>query len=183
VIKVEGLALAVAATVALWTACGRSGKPVARPEALRSLPGGALLPAPRFQPPADGVLTDEQVERFIRVRRAAKGRTDAESARALGVPSEELAWTRARIVEALVALDEQRVRTASAEVYAKALAQMRASRTSVHNAERARALDEQIAALERERASLRREESPSAALARNMQRVAGRRTELEAVAP
>lgn len=156
---------------------------MSRPGALRSLPGGALLRAPRFRPPADGVMTEEQVERFIRVRRAAKGRTDAESARALGIPPEELAWTRARIVEALVALDERRVRSASAEVYTKALAQLKASRTSVRNTDRARALDEQIAALERERASVRREESPSPVLARNMQRVAGRRAEIELVAP
>ena len=180
--KLGALALV---SILLWatTACRRSPRPASRPGALRSLPGGDLLPTPRFQPPADGLLTDEQVGRFIRVRRAAKGRTDAESARALGVAPEELAWTRARIVEALVALDDRRVRAASAEVYAKALAQLKASRASVRDASRARALDEQIAALERERAAVRREETPAPALARNMQRVAARRAELESVAP
>lgn len=182
-IGIRRLALATAAAVALAASCGRSERPKPRPVALPLLPEGGLLPAPGFRPPADGVLTDEQVERFIRVRRAAKGRTDAENARALGIAPEELSWTRARIIEALVALDERRVRSASAEAYGKALAQLRASRAVTHDADRARALEDQIAALERERASLRREESPSPALARNMQRVAGRRAELEAVAP
>ena len=176
-------ALALASILLSATACRRSPRPASRPDALRSLPGGDLLPTPRFQPPADGLLTDEQVGRFIRVRRAAKGRTDAESAQALGVAPEELAWTRARIVEALVALDERRVRAASAEAYGKALTQLKASRASVRDPGRARALDEQIAALERERAAVRREETPAPALARNMQRVAARRAELESVAP
>ena len=176
-------ALALACVLLSAAACGRSQKPASRSEALRSLPGGNLLPAPQFRPPADGLLSDEQVGRFIRVRRAAKGRTDAESAQALGVAPEELAWTRSRIVEALVALDERRVRAASAEVYGKALTQLKASRASVRDPGRARALDEQIAALERERASVRREETPPPALARNMRRVAARRAELEAVAP
>jgi hypothetical protein len=182
-VKEPFLPLAVLAA-ALLVDCDRPQKPAAgRPASVGALPRGVLLPAPRFRPPADGLLTDDQVERFIRVRRAAKGRTDAETARALGVLPEELAWTRARIVEALVALDERRVREASAEVYAKALAQVKAARASVRDSANVRALEEQIAALERERATVRREETAPPALARNMRRVAGRYAELEAVAP
>jgi hypothetical protein len=129
------------------------------------------------------LLTDEQVERFIRVRRAAKGRTDAESARALGVLPEELSWTRARIVEALVALDEKRVREASAEVYAKAVAQLKAAQSAARNPSDARVIEEQIAALEKDRSAFRREETSPPAPARNIARVAGRRAELEALAP
>ena len=147
------------------------------------LAGAAILPQPAFRAPADGVLSDSQIDQFLRVRRASKGRTDAEAARALGIPPEEFAWARARIVEALAALDDRRVREASAEVYAKTLAQMRAARAAVRDPQRARIVDEQIAVLERERASLRREATAAPALQMNMQRVAGRRAELEPLAP
>ena len=150
-------------------------------------PGGparsSLLPAPRFLPPADGVVTEEQIDRFLRVRRAAKGRTDAEAAGALGVLPDEIAWTRARVLEALVALDERRVRESAAEVYARSIAALRTARGAARDPGRVRALEEQIAALERERLGVRREETPSPTLARNMRRVSARRAELEAVAP
>ena len=123
------------------------------------------------------------MDRFLRVRRAAKGRTDAESARALGISPEEISWTRARIVEAMVALDERRVRESSGEVYARTLATLRAARTGVTNPERARALEEQIATLERERSSLRSTEAPGPALSANMHQVAARRAEIEPLAP
>jgi hypothetical protein len=164
--------------------CGRAPRGGPPPKAEAASGGaGALLPAPRFVPPPDGVLTDEQVDRFLRVRRAAKGRTDTGAARALGIPPDEIAWTRARVIEALVALDERRVRESSAEVYVRAVAALRAARGGARDPARVRALEEQIAALERERLSLRREDTPSPALAGNMRRVAPRRTELEAVAP
>jgi hypothetical protein len=178
---------AVLAALALSAAlaCRRDSRqpPVDAGKAIRQLPGGSLLPTPAFQPPADGILTADQVDRFLRVRRAAKGRTDSESARALGISPEELSRTRARIVEAMVALDERRVRESSAEVYAKTLATLRAARTGVTNPERAKSLEEQIATLERERATLRITETPGPALAANMQRVAARRTEIEPLAP
>ncbi len=117
------------------------------------------------------------------MRRGAKGRTDDESARALGIPTDEFAWTRARIVEALVALDDRRVRDASAETYAKAIAALRQARQSTRDSARARTLDEQIATLERERAGIRRGETPAPAAAENMRRVARRRAEIEALAP
>ena len=49
--------------------------------------GGVEEPAvTRFQPPADGLLTDAQLGRYARVRRAAsRGRSDGDSARAVGV--------------------------------------------------------------------------------------------------
>jgi hypothetical protein len=117
------------------------------------------------------------------VRRAAKGRTDAESARALGISGDEVAWTRARIIEALVALDDRRVRDASAEAYAKAIAALRQARQSTRDPARARTLDEQVATMERERAAIRRGETPAPAAGENMRRVARRRAEIEALAP
>jgi len=175
-------ALALSAAV---LACRRNGpRPAVDPaKAIRRLPGASLLPTPAFRPPADGILTADQVDRFLRVRRAAKGRTDSESARALGISPEEISWTRARIVEALVALDERRVREASAEVYARTLATLRATRAGMTNPDRAKALEEQIATLERERSSLRSTETPGPALAANMQRVASRRAEIDPLAP
>jgi hypothetical protein len=181
-------AVATRGLAALWAlawaaACGRSEGPPAGPAPAQPLRGGVLAPPPRFRPPADGLLTDEQVETFIRVRRAAKGRTVAEAARALGVLPEELSWTRARIVEAMVALDEKRAREAAAEGYARAVVQLKAAQSAARNPSDARVVEEQIAALERDRASLRREQTPPPALARNIARVAGRRAELESLAP
>ncbi len=164
-------------------ACGRTEGPSAARRGPPPLRERVLAPAPRFRPPADGVLTDAQVETFLRVRRAAKGRTDAEAARALGVLPEELSWTRARVVEALVALDQKRVREESAEVYAKAVLRLKAAQAAARDPADARVIEEQIAALEKDRAAFRREETPSPALTGNIARVAGRRAELEALAP
>ncbi|MGH9367743.1 MAG: hypothetical protein ACRD3M_08740 [Thermoanaerobaculia bacterium] len=179
----SALALVVALAAA-GAGCGRPGDRAPSRQAGESSPSGGLLRAqPLFRPPADGLLTDEQVERFLRVRRAAKGRTDAESARALGVSAEEVAWTRARVIEALAALDEKRVRDASVEAYGKALAGLRSARASARDSGEASLLDQQIAALERERAAVRREETAPPALAGNLRKVADRRAELDAVAP
>ena len=87
------------------------------------------------------------------------------------------------MIEALIALDERRVRESSAEVYAKAIAPLRAARAAARNPRDARELDDQIAALERERAAVRREETPAPALARNMKTVLGHRGDLQGVTP
>jgi hypothetical protein len=150
---------------------------------VRPVAGEALHLVPRFRPPSDGVLTDAQLDRFLRVRRAAKGRTDAENARALGIPEDEFAWTRARIVEVLVALDDRKVRDGLSETYARALTQLREARQSTRDPSHLAELEQQIAALEKERAGLRREEAAPPALGRNIQRVSARRAEIEAVAP
>jgi hypothetical protein len=164
-------------------ACRRSPRPPAPISDGTAAAARALgIPVP-FQPPADGLVTDEQLDQFLRVRRAAKGRTDAENARALGLSAEEVAWTRARIVEALAALDEKNVREASAESYSKSVAALRAARAEAATPEQRRTLEDQIAVLDRERASLRREDTPTAALAANMRRVAARQADLAAVAP
>jgi hypothetical protein len=164
--------------------CGRT-PPRAAPASGGAASGAAraLGIEPRFRPPADGLLTDDQLDRFLRVRRAAKGRTDAENARALGLSADEIAWTRARVLEALAALDEKRVREASSEAYAKTLASLRSARAAAREPAEARTLDVQIAALERERAGMRREETAPPALAGNVRKVAARQAELEAVAP
>jgi len=163
--------------------CGRAPRATQQTARLERSDERSLLPPAAFEPPADGTLTPEQVDRFLRVRRAAKGRTDAQAARALGIPPDEIAWTRSRILEALVALDEKRVRESSAEAYGRAVAALRAARGGARDPARVRELEEQIAVLDRERAALRREDTPSPALARNMQRVAPRRAELEPLAP
>jgi len=176
------LALFLLVVVALSFGCRRRGSPSV--DSAAAAAGKALgLPPAGFRPPADGVLTEEQVARFLRVRRGAKGRTDAESAQALGASPEEIAWIRGRVIEALVALDDRRVREATQETYARAIASLRATRAAVRDPARAKSLDQDIAVLERERASVRREETPSSALAANMRRVAPRRADLAAAMP
>jgi hypothetical protein len=140
-----------------------------------------LALGPRFQPPADGLLTDAMIDRYARIRAASKGgAAGAETARGFGVSSEELAWVEARIVEALAALDTRRLRNASEETYNRAIASLKRTRDSVRDREILRTLNDQIAALEKERASLKSLEAVPASILANSRRVAPRRAELEA---
>jgi len=159
----------------LAIACGSPAPKGEAPKAV--LPG--IRPVLRFRPPADGLLTDGQLDRYVRVRRATRGRSEEEAARAVGVDPEELAWVRARVVEALVFLDTVQVRGAAEGTYARTIAAVREAAKSVKNPETLRRLNEQIALLERERASLKSPEAPSAAVAANARRVAARRADLE----
>ena len=111
--------LPVAATFGVF-AC-RQEKP--RPAAAAGRTRGLL--AAHYQPPPDGLLTDRHLDLYGKVRRAARDRSEADAARALGVDPDEFAWVRARIVEALVALDGSRVREESGETYARAIASLR----------------------------------------------------------
>ena len=159
-------------------ACGRAEAPVAaRRVAAR------VVPVRRFAPPADGLLTDAQIARFVLVRRAARGRTEADAARALGVDPDEHAWVRARVLEATAALDERRVRAASAETYARILTQLHQTRAAVRDPAAARTIDEQIASLERERAAWKKPEPLPPAVAANAKRLEPRRAEIEAASP
>lgn len=177
------------ARIAVWAAvclsclsagaCGR-----AAPRKGAAAPALPRLPViVRFQPPANGLLTDTQIDRYVRVRRAARGRSDEETARAVGVDPEELGWVRTRIVEALVALDTSQLRTASEATYARTIASMREAAKSVKDRETLRRMEEQIAGLERERGSLKAGDKPPAAVAANARRVAPRRAEIEGARP
>ncbi len=164
-----------------WSAaaCRRTPTPGEATRALRRL--RALEP---FRPPPDGQLTDLEIDRYIRVRRAARGqRTDREAASAAGIEPGEYAWVRARVIEALVALDDRKVRAASEETYARTIASLRQTRQSAHDQETQRALDEQIVLLERERASLKQVDAMPLAVSLNAKRVLARRAEIEALPP
>lgn len=168
------LALACAASLA----CGRTEAPAAA----KAVAARVVLMR-RFAPPADGLLTEAQLDRFIAVRRAARGRIEADAARALGVDPDEHAWVRARVLEATVALDERRVRASTAETYARALAQLHLARDAVRDPASARSIDEQIAALERERAAWKKPDPQPAAIAANAKLVERRRSEIDAAVP
>jgi hypothetical protein len=135
----------------------------------------------RFEPPADRLLTPRHLDLYVKVRRAAKDRPDADAARALGIDSDEFAWVRARIVEAVVAADEARVRAAAAGTYDRTLASLRKTLEAVRDRETARTIQAQIAALERERAGMRRPDLLPNDVAANARLVGSRRAELEAV--
>ncbi len=141
-----------------------------------------IAPVVRFKPPADGVLTESQLNRYVRVRRAARGRSDDEAARAVGVDPEEIAWVRARVLEALVYLDTSQVRTETEGTYARTIASLREASKSVKDREMLRRLDEQIAGLEHERAGLKAEPPPGP-VAANARRIAPRRAEFEPSGP
>ena len=157
------------------TACRREKAALARAAGST----GPLLSL-KFVPPPDGLLTDRHLDLYVKVRRAARDRSESDAARALGRDPDEFAWVRARIVEALVALDESRVREASAETYARAIASLRQTLRSVRDASTARTIESQIAGLERERAGMRRADPLPPGLAANARKVAARRAEVEA---
>jgi hypothetical protein len=142
----------------------------------------SLRAKPRFQPPADGLITEAQLEMFLRVRQAAGRRPPSEVATELGIDPAEFAWVRARIGEALVALDSRQVGDAAWDAYGGALARLRETRRATHDSRAAARLDAEIATLERERGTLRRSEAASPA-SRNAARVAPRRAELEKIGP
>lgn len=172
----------LAAAAASVPSCGKDvGKDAAARRAvpLTAVARAGLAVRLGFRPPADGLLTDGQIDRYVRVRRAAKGRSEQDAARAVGVDPDELAWVRSRIDEALLEADRRRTRTASDEVYGKTIATLKETRTSVHDPKDARTVDEQIAGLERERATLRRADAVSPALAANARRVGARRAEID----
>lgn len=141
----------------------------------------ALLEKPEFEPPADRLLTGRHLDLYVRVRRAAKDRSEADAARALGVDPDEFAWVRARIIEALVAQDEARVRSGAAGTYDRTIASLRKTLESVRDRETSRTIQAQIAALERERGGMRRPDPLPSDIAANARLVGSRRAELEAV--
>jgi hypothetical protein len=173
------LLLVSAVALAASGGCGNGDSAAGRLTRVARASGARLRARAGFQPPADGLLTDAQIDRYVKVRRAAKGRSDEDAARAVAVDPDEFAWVRSRVIEALLEADRRRVRTASDEVYAKTIASLRETRRAVHDAATGRSLDEQIAGLERERATLHKAEPVLPAIAANSRKVAARRSELD----
>ena len=147
-------------------------------DAVRALRARALPP---FRPPADGLVTDAQLDAYVKLRRATGNRSEAEAVAALGADPAETAWVRARIAEALLALDAKQVTDTVSESYGAAIARLRETRRAERDAKTANRLDAEIAGLERERAALRKGEGPGPAVAKNAARVAPRRAELAAL--
>lgn len=159
-------------------ACRREKTTV--PGAPAAGPAGAVL-RPHFEPPTDRLLTDRHLDLYVKVRRAARERSESDAARALGVDPDEFAWVRARIVEALVALDVSRVRQDAAGTYGRTIASLSQTLKSVRDPQTARTIEAQIAGLERERSGMRGPEAAPADIAANARKVAARRAEIEAV--
>jgi len=173
--------LGVGALILVLTSCGKDSRELrAVPRTAVARAGAGLEGRLRFQPPADGLLTEAQLDRYVKVRRTSKGRSDRDAAGVVGADPDEVAWVRARVDEALLEADRRRIRASADEVYGKTLASLRETRKSVKDEKEGRALDEQIAGLERERAALRKADAVPPAIAANAKRVAARRAELEA---
>lgn len=169
------IGLAIAIVLGTLAACRREAKEASKP----LLPGVPRIV--RFQPPADGLVTDAQLDRYVRARRAARGRTDREASQAVGVDPEEVAWVRARVVEALVYLETAQVRTAAEGTYSRTIASLKEASKGARDRETARKLDEQIGALEKERAGLKAADPAEPSVVANARRIAPRRAELQAV--
>jgi hypothetical protein len=139
---------------------------------------------PNFRAPADGRLTDAQIDAYLKVRRAVDGTvSDAEKARGLGVDPAEFDWVRARIIEALSALDSRKVAEAGLEPYTRGIASLREARVAAGDPRTAARLDTEIAAMERERALLRKPDPLPPAAVANAARVAPRRAQIESLGP
>ncbi len=175
--RVRAAAL-LAATAALAAAsCRRAEAPTLDPvRAIRE------RVRPRFSPPADGLLTDAEIDAFIRVRTASGRRPPADVAEEMKVDPAEFAWVRTRIAEALMALDAERATDAAADSYAEALAALRETRRTTRDGKAALRIDAEIAALEKERSGLRRP-IPASPARRNAAHIAPRRAELERIGP
>jgi len=155
--------------------CGQEA-PKAEPKS--SLPGVAKIV--RFAPPADGLLTNAQIDSYIRVRRASRGRTDEEAAAAVRVDPEEYAWARARVLEALVFLEATQVRTAADGTYARTIASVREASRGAKDQETRRKLEEQVTALEKERSAVKAPDAVAPNVAANAKRIVPRRAEIQA---
>lgn len=161
----------------LGSACDRNERP--RADAVRAVRGRI---EGRFQPPPDGRLTDAQIDMYVRARHESASQSDALAARRIGTIPGEFDWVRARIAEALLALDSRQANSAALESYNRALAVLREARRGAPAAAAAR-VDVQIAALERERESLKRPDPLLAVVAANAGRVERRRAEIESAGP
>jgi hypothetical protein len=178
-VRLPVLVLLGGAAILCAAACGRGEK---RPEeavrAVRQRLEG------RFVPPADGRLTDAQIDMFLRVRKAAVTEgSDSEAAMRLTVSPAEFDWVRARILEALLALDSRQASAAVFDAYGHAIEALREARRGAVDRASAAKVEGEIAAFERERATLRRPDPLAAVVAANSARVEKRRAEIEAVAP
>lgn len=169
----------VSLSAAVFAAAGCRNKNSAAPPRAAGSP--ALNARADFKPPTDRLLTARHLDLYVKVRRAAKERSEADAARALGVDPDEFAWVRARIVEALVAEDEARVRAAAAGTYDRTIASLRKTLESVRDRETAQTIQSQIGALERERGGMRRPDPLPSDIAANARLVGKRRAEVEAV--
>ncbi len=176
----RGAALLLAVALAAGAAACNRSEP-SRLDPVRALRSRV---EPRFRTPPDGRLTESQIDAYLKVRRAVRGTaSDAEAAHGLGVDPAEFDWVRARIIEALSALDSRKVAEAGIEAYTRALASLRQARDAAGDPRTAAKLDAEIAATERERALLRRPDPVPPAVAVNAVRVAARRAEIESLGP
>jgi transcriptional regulator with XRE-family HTH domain len=150
----------------------------ARLDPVRALRSGA---EPRFRPPEDGLLSDAQIDLYVRARRSAGGRSQADVASVMGVDPAEVAWIEGRIVQALSAVDARTVTEAVDETYGRAIATVREARRATSDARVAARLDVEIATLEKERSGLRRAPRVAPAVSRNAERISVRRAEIEAL--
>ena len=117
----------------------------------------------------------------MKLRRTAGNRSEADALAALGADPAEIAWVRARIVEALLALDAKQATESVSESYGAAISRLRETRRSERDPKTAAKLDAEIAGLERERATLRKGDGQGPAVAKNAARIAPRRAELAAL--
>lgn len=142
-------------------------------------PGLSLREA--YRPPEDGVLTTQQVETFLEVRKATvrvrstaagnaplegeegiSGASEARAAevraaRSLSVPVDEYFWVRERILEAEAAAMTAKLNADVLALLEKTLKSLRDRRPAAPDEASRRLLDEQVASFEAEAARVRRE--------------------------
>ena len=161
-----------------------------------------------YRPPADGVLTVDQVEAFLKVRREAlrelstagppaplegeQGISGASESRAaeiraarqLSVPVEEYLWVRERVLEAEAAAVTAKLNADILVLLEKTLASLRERRAAAPDEPSRQILDEQIASFSAEAARVKREagEKEPESVRANMKVLEPHRPRLSAIA-
>jgi hypothetical protein len=161
-----------------------------------------------FRPPADAVLTADQVEAFLKVRREAvrelsvpgppaplegeegiSGASESRAAeiraaRSLSVPVEEYLWVRERVLEAEAAAVTAKLNADILALLEKTLASLRDRRAAAPDEASRQILDEQIASFSAEAARVKHEaaEKEPESVRANMKVLEPHRPKLSAIA-
>jgi hypothetical protein len=174
-VKRRGVSFVLLVLGACAASCGRRSPQAAAPEP----PTAPSLEARReaYRPPADGKLTDKQVERYlsvlekVRAARRAGGApaaapsgdaldmvsADVAAARAQNQNAEEYLWVKERILEAEAAIMAARLNTNVGAMVDRTLADLKAKRADAADEASRKLLSEQIASFEAEAERLKKE--------------------------
>jgi hypothetical protein len=148
--------------------------------------------AAKYDPPADGKLTEQQIAMYVavkkraqRIRAVAEGLDDAtadlRAAQEQGANPKEYQWVAERVMEALLSELSQRLAAQLAEGREQYVQMLEAQKQAATDPAQRAAIDQQIAAARAEQAQRGQAPPASEALRHNIALVAKHRDEIKAV--